>query len=127
MINRSLAILLSLLLLTACAAGGQAPAPETSRAPESPSLVSEPAPEVSSSEPSSAPEESSQPEKEPVPAPEPPEGMNPDVGGGGPQENPDTSTMDPAAPDFGDKTYSDVFEQRAEPLRKALLPALECV
>ena len=127
MINRSLAILLSLLLLTACAAGGQAPAPETSRAPESPSLVSEPAPEVSSSEPSSAPEESSQPEKEPVPAPEPPEGMNPDVGGGGPQENPDTSTMDPAAPDFGDKTYSDVFEQRAEPLRKALLPALEAI
>lgn len=117
--KRCLAILLSLLLLTACAAGGQAPAPEPSAVPESPSSVSKPAPEVSSSEPSSAPEESSVPE-EPVPAPELPEGMNPDVGGGGPQENPD-----PTAPDFGDESYYDVFTRRAEPLLEALRPALK--
>lgn len=126
MMKRCLAILLSLLLLTACAAGGQAPAPEPSTLPESPSSVSEPAPEVSSSEPSSAPEPSSVPE-EPVPAPEPPEGMNPDVGGGGAQKNPDTSEADPAAPDFGDESYYDVFTQRVEPLREALLPALKAI
>lgn len=114
-----LSLLLSLLLLTACAAGGQAPAPELSAEPESPSSVSEPAP-------APAPESSSVPE-EPVPAPEPQEGMNPDVGGGGAQENPDTSEADPAAPDFGDRTYSDVFAQRAEPLREALLPALKAI
>lgn len=119
MINRSLAILLSLLLLTACAAGGQAPTPETSTAPESPSSVLESAPEVSSSEPSSAPEESSQPEKEPVPAPEPdglplpPQGeVNPDFGFG---------------PDFGDENYADVVNHRADPLWEALLPALEAI
>lgn len=126
MMKRCLAILLSLLLLTACAAGGQAPAPEPSTLPESPSSVSEPAPEVSSWEPSSAPESSSVPE-EPVPAPELPEGMNPDVGGGGAQKNPDTSEADPAAPDFGDESYYDVFTQRVEPLREALLPALKAI
>lgn len=111
--KRMLILLLSVLLLSACAAGGQAPALEPSTPPESPSSAAEPAPvpssgptpEVSSSEPesSSAPEESSQPEKEPVPAPEsehnpllsPDQGeVNPDFGSGDDAiENPDTSFM----------------------------------
>ena len=109
--KRMLIFLLSVLLLSACAAGGQAPGPEPSTLPESPSSAaepaptpsSEPAPEVSSSQPesSSVPEASSQPEKEPVPAPEPdglplpPQGeVNPDFGSGDDAiENPDTSFM----------------------------------
>jgi len=65
-----LAILLAAALCAGCAAGGQAPVPEPSVAPEpeSPSSVSEPAPEPPSS--SEAPEESSRPE-EPVSEPEP--------------------------------------------------------
>lgn len=123
--KRCLAILLSLLLLTACAAGGQAPAPEPSTLPQSPSSVSEPA-SAPSSEMSSQPEpssvsepESSQPEKEPVPAPESERNplLSPDQG----EVNPDTG------PDFGDGAYSDVFAQRVEPLREALLPALKAI
>lgn len=109
--KRTIAILLAALLLTACAAGGQTPAPEPSTLPEIPSPAAEPAPapssesvpETSSSAPEppssqESPAESSQPEKEPVPAPEPdglplpPQGeVNPDFGWG--DENPDTSSM----------------------------------
>lgn len=125
MMKRCLAILLSVLLLTACAAGGQAPAPEPSTLPQSPSSVSEPASaplsEISSQpEPSSVSEpESSQPEKEPVPAPESERNplLSPDQG----EVNPDTG------PDFGDESYYDVFTRRVEPLREALLPALKAI
>lgn len=135
--KRMLVLLLSVLLLSACAAGGQAPAPEPSAPPESPSPAAEPAPapssesapEVSSSRPepssvsepesSSVPEESSQPEKEPVPAPEPdglplpPQGeVNPDFGFG---------------PDFGDENYADVVLHRADPLWEALETALASI
>ncbi len=98
--KRILILLLSVLLLSACAAGGQAPAPEPSALPESPASAAEPS--SSEPEPSSAPEPpSSQPEKEPVPAPEPdglplpPQGeVNPDFGSGDDaSENPDTSFM----------------------------------
>lgn len=61
--KRMLILLLSVLLLSACAAGGQAPAPEPSALPESlsslsesaPEPVSEPAPEPVSSQPEEPP------------------------------------------------------------------------
>lgn len=92
--KRCIAILLALLVLTACGTGGQAPAPE----PESsPSSISGPAPEPSSSEASpvpessSVPEESSSNESEPEESTPPPQSeQDPDLG---PQENPDTSGM----------------------------------
>lgn len=134
--KRLIAILLSVLLLSACAAGGQAPAPVSSTLPESPSSAAEPAPapssepgpETSSSEPGSelsslSEEAASQQEKE-VP-PEPDQGETA-------RENPDTSTMNPdvsfgvsAEPDFGVASYYDVSTQRAEPLREAMLNALK--
>ena len=99
-----LVLLLSFtLLLSACAAGGQAPAPEPSTPPESPSSAvepapapsSEPAPEESSSEqePSSVPEEVAPPEPDGLPLP--PQGeVNPDFGSGDDAiENPDTSFL----------------------------------
>ena len=95
--KRCTAILLALLILTACAVG-QAPSPE----PESgPSSVSEPAPALSS-EPSSVPGSSSAPEETTPPEPDhagdpdwPSSGEDPITGPPdmGPQDNPDTSVM----------------------------------
>lgn len=81
--KRMLILLLSVLLLSACAAGGQAPAPEPSALPESPSSLSESAPEPVS-EPAPEPV-SSQPE-------EPPSAPN------RVEMNPDTSVEDWVAP-----------------------------
>lgn len=129
--KRMLILLLSVLLLSACAAGGQAPAPEPSTLPESPSPASEPAPapssepapEVSSSQPesSSLPEEVFQPEKEPVPAPESERNplLSPDQG----EVNPDFGF----GPDFGDENYADVVIHRADPLWEALETALASI
>lgn len=83
--KRCIAILLTLLLLTACG-GGQAPASE----PESsPSSISEPAPELTSSQPDPESEPDSQPDPEPPAAAEKPaapetdfEAVPPDPGTG---------------------------------------------
>lgn len=99
--KRCIAILLALLVLTACAAGGEAPATESEG---SPSSVSEAVPAPAPSEPSPAetvPGSSSVPEEVPSPAdvtPPEPDGLpvdgkeiNPDTVG--PQDNVDTSGM----------------------------------
>lgn len=129
--KRVLAIGFAALLLTACAATGQAPGVPPAP-PEPPSSVSvpgpsspapEPAPpESSSSEPVPLPEDSSSQPGEAVPAPKPdsrplpPQGeVNPDAGFGN------------SAPDFGNEDYAAAVIQRADPLWEALNPALKAI
>lgn len=122
MMNRSIAVLLSLLMLTACAATGQAPGapsapPESSSSVPAPEPASEPAPP----EPSSPAEAFSQPgEAAPAPEPDsrplpPQEEVNPDAGFGN------------SAPDFGNEDYAGVVNRRADPLWEALNPALKTI
>lgn len=129
--KRVLAIGFAALLLTACAATGQAPGvppappePHSSVSVPGPSSPApEPAPpESSSSEPVPLPEDSSSQPGEAVPAPEPdsrplpPQGeVNPDAGFGN------------SAPDFGNEDYAGVVNRRADPLWEALNPALKAI
>ena len=86
--KRHIAILLMILLLTACGAGGQAPAqqPESSSSP-----ISEPAPE-----PDSEPDPGSTPDPAPQQAPDEGSEWDPDPGTGIPDPGPDETAVDRA-------------------------------